>query len=115
MSVPEPLSQRANRVAESVFLGVPVSDHFLTLPDLTTLTIPEGQDPWDVFTPHALAAIGGGLCPWCSSPLSEKLECSDRCHRPCRWHRCATGWGQVFLDVPPRNPSGRCVECDEFM
>jgi len=111
----EPLEHRTNRVLESMMLGIPVTEHFLTLPNGMTLTIPDGKDSWDVFTPHALTAIGEGICPWCTSPLSERRECLDERHRPCRWHGCATGWGQHFLDVPPHSSAGRCVECGEVM
>jgi len=113
--VTEPLNQRINRALESLLVGVSVSDHFLTLPNGMTLTIPDDKDPWDVFQPHALTAISDGLCPWCSSPLNDRRECSDPRHRPCRWHICPTGWGQVFLDAPHRSKDGRCIECSEVM
>lgn len=96
----------------AVGLGVAVSyeDHFLTLPDGRTLTIPEGKDAWDVYTPYAMDAIGKGYCPWCASVLNEQRECRNEIHPACRWHVCATGWGQRMLDAP--GEPGTCVECD---
>jgi hypothetical protein len=111
----EQLEHRVNRVLESVLMGVPVADHFLTLPNGLTLTIPDGGDPGEVFQAHALAAISEGRCPWCDSELNGQRECSDERHRPCRWHVCATGWGQVFLNVGRRPRESRCVECDQEM
>jgi hypothetical protein len=97
---------------EAHLLEVVYQDHFLTLPDRRTLTIPDGMDSWDVYTPYAIAAIGDGLCPWCAAPLGERRECRNQeVHRPCRWHACATGWGQRFLDVA--GEPGTCIECGQ--
>lgn len=115
MSEPEPLHGRVDRNLESMMLGVPVADHFLTLPSGMTLTIPDGAESWDVYTPHALASLAEGLCPLCSEQLSERRECFDGRHRPCRWHLCGKGWGQAFLDVPRRRPRDQCSECGEEM
>jgi hypothetical protein len=96
--------------------GVPSwSDHFLTLADGRTLTIPEGKDAWEVYEPYLLACLSEGMCPWCASALSEERECFDARHRPCRWHRCPEGFGQVFLDVPRRSRLALCSECGEPM
>jgi hypothetical protein len=95
----------------AAMLGVGYSDHFLTLPDRRTLTIPEGKDAWDVYTPYAIEAISKGYCPWCASVLSERRECRNEIHPACRWHVCETGWGQRMLDA--RGEPGTCVECGQ--
>ena len=97
-SVPDPLAVLA--------------DHFLTLPNGCTITVPDGQTAWDVFTPHVVEYVGGGLCPWCFSPLDERLECRDPRHPACRWHACAEGIGQVMLDA---SEPLTCAYCQQEM
>ena len=75
------------------------------MPDLTAW--PYLSQP---YVAHAMAAISEGLCPSCRAHLNERRECWTSLHRPVRWHACATGVGERFLDVPGRWPAS-CADC----
>lgn len=116
MTFSAPYGPAAEHALQSLFLGAPVSQHFLTLPSGMTLDVPEGKDSWDVYTPHALACLSEGMCPLCQGQLDEHRQCYDWRHRPCRWHCCGEYWGQVFLDVPPRRSDpATCDGCGGVM